>query len=114
MEILRKPICFTGSIQYYIIRINSVFNRSSKALKIDSCNRVANAKLYFNRATTSYKLDKPEDVIDNCDKALELDPTYTKALLRRAKTFMEAEKFEDAVRDYEKLVSGDARNREFR
>lgn len=86
----------------------------SKALEIDSCNRIANAKLYFNRATTSYKLDKPEDVIDNCDKALELDPTYTKALLRRAKTCMEAEKFEDAVRDYEKLVSGDARNREFR
>merc|ERR1712152_125388 len=52
--------------------------------------------------------------IKDCDKALELDPNYTKAALRRAKCYMESEQFEEAVRDYEKVLKSDKGNMEYR
>ena len=54
----------------------------SEALAIDPHNRSTNAKLYFNRATVAAKLKRTAESIADCDKALELDPSYTKALLR--------------------------------
>ena len=54
----------------------------SEALAIDPHNRSTNAKLYFNRATVAAKLKRTSESIADCDKALELDPSYTKALLR--------------------------------
>ena len=45
---------------------------------------------------------------------MELDPNYTKALLRRAKTYMETEQYEDAIRDYEKVLKVDRGNMEYR
>ena len=54
----------------------------SEALSIDPHNRSTNAKLYFNRATVAAKLKNQKEAITNCDRALDLDPNYTKALLR--------------------------------
>merc|ERR1712183_377748 len=73
-----------------------------------------NAKLYFNRATVAAKLKRTAESIADCDKALELDPSYTKALLRRAKSYMETEQYDEAVRDYEKVHKGDRGNQEDR
>ena len=70
--------------------------------------------MYFNRATVAAKLKKIAESIADCDKALELDPNYTKALLRRAKTYMETEQYEEAVRDYEKVLKSDRGNGEYR
>lgn len=39
----------------------------------------------------------------DCTSALQLDDTYLKALLRRAKCFMDLQQYEDAVHDYEKV-----------
>ena len=86
----------------------------SEALSIDPHNRSTNAKLYFNRATVAAKLKKQSESIADCDKALELDPGYTKALLRRAKSYMELEQYDEAVRDYEKVHKGDRGNQEYR
>ena len=46
--------------------------------------------------------------------ALELDNMYMKALLRRAKSYMELEDYEEAVRDYEKAHRMDKSNGEYR
>lgn len=81
---------------------------------IDPCNRSTNAKLYFNRATVASRQKKTSDCISDCDKALELDPNYTKALLRRAKCYMETEQYEEAVRDYESVFKSDKSNMEYR
>ena len=86
----------------------------SEALLIDPCNRSTNAKLHFNRATVAAKQRKSEECIKDCDRALELDPGYTKALLRRAKCYMESEQYEEAVRDYEKVLKSDKGNMEYR
>ena len=60
------------------------------------------------------KLKKTAESISDCDKALDLDPNYTKALLRRAKSYMETEQYEEAVRDYEKVHKADRGNMEYR
>merc|ERR1712110_1136053 len=73
-----------------------------------------NAKLHFNRATVAAKQRKSEECIKDCDRALELDPGYIKALLRRAKCYMESEQYEEAVRDYEKVLKSDKGNMEYR
>merc|ERR1712122_147879 len=94
--------------------LDEAYKLYSEALAIDPHNRSTNAKLYFNRATVAAKLKRTPESIADCDKALELDPSYTKALLRRAKSYMETEQFEEAVRDYEKVHKGDRGNQEYR
>ncbi|KAL5005699.1 hypothetical protein ScPMuIL_016857 [Solemya velum] len=77
------------------------------ALLIDPNNRFTNSKLHFNKATVCSKIGQHEEAIQNCTKAIELDEDYLKAYLRRAKCQMEAEMYEEAVRDYEKILKMD-------
>jgi len=86
----------------------------SEALEIDPCNKFTNAKLYFNRATVAAKLKRLEDSIKDCTSALELDEKYLKALLRRAKSHLDLEHYEDAVHDYEAANRMDRGNAEVR
>lgn len=83
-------------------RYQDALNLYTEALNIDSFNKKTNAKLYFNRATVYSKLNKLQEAISDCTLALSLDDNYLKALLRRAKCYMDQGEFEDAVRDYEK------------
>jgi len=85
----------------------------SQALNIDTLNKLTNSKLYCNRALVNSKLKKYEECVDDCTKAIQLDPTYIKAYLRRAKCYMDMEQYEEAVRDYEKLTKMD-HNQEYR
>lgn len=82
-------------------------------LIIDPNNKLTNAKVYFNRAVVLVKLGKLKEALGDCDRAIELDETYIKAYLRRAKINMDLEQFEDAVRDYEK-VNKMEKNRDYK
>lgn len=79
----------------------------SEALSIDPHNKFTNSKLYFNRATVNFKLNKLEDSVNDCTAAINLDDGYVKAYLRRAKCQQALEKHEEAVRDYEKVFKLD-------
>ncbi|WOH03023.1 hypothetical protein DCAR_0522414 [Daucus carota subsp. sativus] len=59
--------------------------------------------LYCNRAACWYKLGQWERSHDDCNQALDIQPNYTKALLRRAASNSKLERWADAVRDYEVL-----------
>nr|XP_053632479.1 uncharacterized protein LOC128688606 [Cherax quadricarinatus] len=86
-------------------------NLYTEALAIDPLNKHTNAKLYFNRATVGFKLNKYELATEDCTAAINLDEGYVKAYLRRAKCYQLLEKHEEAVRDYEKVTRLD-RNQE--
>ncbi|XP_051571537.1 dnaJ homolog subfamily C member 7-like isoform X2 [Myxocyprinus asiaticus] len=75
----------------------------SEALTIDPNNIKTNAKLYCNRATVGSKLNKLEQAVEDCTKAIKLDESYIKAYLRRAQCYMDKQQYEEAVRDYEKV-----------
>ena len=86
----------------------------SQALKIDPFNKATNAKLYFNRATVAAKLKKYAESVSDCDEALKLDEKYLKAFLRRGRSYMELEKYDDAVRDFEQINKMERGNQEYR
>jgi DnaJ family protein C protein 7 len=54
-----------------------------------------------------FQLGRLNEAVADCTKALELDDTYLKALLRRAKCFMDLSDYEEAVKDYEKAFKMD-------
>lgn len=45
--------------------------------------------------------------LTDCSKAIQLDPSYTKAILKRGKLYMDSEMYEEAVRDYETIYRKD-------
>ena len=75
----------------------------TEALAVDILNKSMNATLYYNRATASSKLNKLDQCIDDCVKAIEIDDSYIKAYLRRAKCYMDKENYDQAIADYEKV-----------
>jgi len=103
-----------GNTAFKAGNLDEAYKLYSEALLIDPCNRSTNAKLYFNRATVAAKQKKTNECISDCDKALELDASYVKPLLRRAKCYMESEQYEEAVRDYENLLKSNKGNMEYR
>lgn len=79
----------------------------TEALQVDPLNKKTNAKLHFNRATVLSRLNKTKEAANDCTAALTLDDTYLKALLRRAKCYMDLAEYEEAVKDYERAFKMD-------
>ncbi len=59
-------------------------------------------------------MNKLDDCIDDCSKAIELDDSYIKAYARRAKAYMDKEDYESAVNDYEKVYKLDKTKGKFK
>eukprot|EP00262_Sarcandra_glabra_P004580 TRINITY_DN1568_c0_g1_i1.p1 TRINITY_DN1568_c0_g1~~TRINITY_DN1568_c0_g1_i1.p1 ORF type:complete len:256 (-),score=63.08 TRINITY_DN1568_c0_g1_i1:601-1368(-) len=65
---------------------------------------------HSNRAICFSKLGKYDDTIKECTKALELNPTYMKALVRRGEAHEKLEHFEEAIADMKKIIELDPSN----
>jgi tetratricopeptide (TPR) repeat protein len=50
--------------------------------------------------------------IEDCSKAVELNPVYLKAYIRRAQLYEEVEKLDEALADYKKVLELDPLHRE--
>jgi DnaJ family protein C protein 7 len=55
-------------------------------------------------------LSKYEEALEDCNKAIDLDPQYLKAYTRRAACYTMLSKHAEAVRDYEKAQQMDPNN----
>ncbi|XP_027175597.1 tetratricopeptide repeat protein 1 [Coffea eugenioides] len=62
---------------------------------------------HANRAACYSKMKKFEDTIKECTKALELNASYIKVLLRRAEAHEMLEHFEEAIADITKVLEVD-------
>lgn len=67
-----------------------------------------------NRATCFFKLEKYEDSVKECTKALELNPTYMKPLLRKAEAHEKLENYDDAIAVLKKIQELDPSNHQAR
>ena len=100
---------------------NDLFKRSkfsdavaaySECLPIDPTNKVTNAKILGNRAMARIKIKEFDEAKADCDLALKLDPTYTKARRTRAKATGESGDWEQAVKDLKALAEDSASDAE--
>ncbi|XP_013743844.2 tetratricopeptide repeat protein 1 isoform X2 [Brassica napus] len=65
---------------------------------------------HSNRAICYLKLGKYAEAIKECTKAIELNPSYTKALVRRAEAHEKLEHFEEALTDLKRILELDPSN----
>jgi len=66
--------------------------------------------LYANRAQMKRSMGLNDLAVKNCSKAIELNPNYLKALLRRAEIYEETDKLDEALADYKTVLTLDPRN----
>lgn len=75
----------------------------SEALNVDPANKGTNSKIYYNRALCFSKLKDYEKTKQDCQKALDLDPSYIKAKKTMAKACGEAGDWQEAVNQYKSI-----------
>eukprot|EP01137_Pigoraptor_chileana_P016543 Opistho-2@73464 len=81
-------------------------------LCIERCppKHAAGAVFYSNRAACYSKQDAFELVVDDCTTALDLDPSYVKARVRRGHAYEKLDKLEEALADFNLVLEADPGN----
>ncbi|KAM8741469.1 tetratricopeptide repeat protein 1 [Acanthopagrus schlegelii] len=71
------------------------------------CFSKERAVLFSNRAAARLHLDLKDQAISDCTRAIELNPDYVRALLRRAELYEQTDKLDEALEDYKKVLELD-------
>ncbi|KAI0180173.1 hypothetical protein GGR52DRAFT_568927 [Hypoxylon sp. FL1284] len=100
-----------GNTDYKAGRWQSAFDKYSAALQVDPSNRGINSKLFQNRALCRLKLRQYAEAISDCDRAISLDGSYIKARKTKANALGQAERWEDAVREWKSIHDLDPEDR---
>ncbi|XP_038596146.1 tetratricopeptide repeat protein 1 [Tachyglossus aculeatus] len=80
----------------------------SRALQTcPACYRPDRSILFSNRAAARMKQDKKDAALIDCSKAIELNPNYIRAILRRAELYEKTEKLDEALEDYKSILEKD-------
>ncbi|XP_006165127.1 tetratricopeptide repeat protein 1 [Tupaia chinensis] len=80
----------------------------SQALQMcPSCFQKDRSILFSNRAAARMKQDKKETAISDCSKAIQLNPSYIRAILRRAELYEKTDKLDEALEDYKSILEKD-------
>ncbi|KAI0969198.1 hypothetical protein F4678DRAFT_167521 [Xylaria arbuscula] len=100
-----------GNAEYKAGRWQNAFDKYTSALDVDPANRGTNSKLLQNRALCRLKLKDYDAAVADCDRATALDPSYMKARKTKANVLAQAERWEDAVREWKKIQELDPEDR---
>jgi DnaJ family protein C protein 7 len=92
-----------GNTHFKAGRYQQALDIYTSALEVDPLNKGTNSKILNNRAMCYSKLKQWDLAIQDCDKAIQLDPSYTKARKTRAKALGEGGDWEEAVRAYKNI-----------
>ncbi|XP_053188204.1 tetratricopeptide repeat protein 1 [Scomber japonicus] len=63
--------------------------------------------LFSNRAAARLHMDRKDQAISDCSRAIELNPDYVRALQRRAELYEQTDKLDEALEDYKKVLDQD-------
>jgi DnaJ family protein C protein 7 len=85
-------------------RYQEAVDTYTQALEVDPLNKGTNSKILGNRALCYTRLKEYKLSIADCTRALELDPSYTKARKTRAKALGESGDWDEAVREYKNIA----------
>lgn len=96
-----------GNIEYKAGRYQEAIEKYTEALEIDVLNRGTNSKLHQNRAQCYLRLKNYDAAISDCERAIELDSTYTKAKKTKATAIGNSGNWEAAVREWKEILELD-------
>ena len=97
-----------GNSHFKAGRYQPAMDIYTTALDIDPLNKGTNSKILNNRAMCYSRLKQYPAAIQDCDRAIQLDPTYTKAQKTRAKALGESGDWDEAVRAYKNIQEHNA------
>lgn len=86
----------------------------TETLALDPANKLVNAKIFSNRATANVKLGLFDEALQDCDAALEADPSFVKARKTKARALGSLEKWEDAVQEFKQAIEEDSSDNQLR
>lgn len=73
---------------------------------------IERSKLYSNRAASKMKLGLSKSAIEDCSLAIELNPTFVRALWRRAQLYESTDKLDESLEDCKKILEIDPSHKE--
>lgn len=100
-----------GNVEFKAGRFQPAIQKYSDALEIDPSNKSINAKLLQNRAQCKLKLKQYDESIADAEKAVSLDPNYTKARKTKANALGQAGKWEESVKEWKSIQELDPEDR---
>lgn len=92
-----------GNAAFKAGRFQEAIDTYTQALEVDPSNKNTNSKILQNRALCHTRQKSWRLAIADAEKALELDPTYTKAKKTRAKALGENGNWEEALRELKNI-----------
>ncbi|PBP26544.1 tetratricopeptide [Diplocarpon rosae] len=96
-----------GNADYKAGRWQAAIDKYSEALEVDPLNKGTNSKLLQNRALCRNRLKDYVGAIEDCERAIALDPSYTKAKKTKATALGQSGNWEQAVRELKELQEQD-------
>lgn len=81
-----------------------IYEKAINACKTDEKDTKIKLDCLANRAACFRQLYLPERCIEDCTKALEIDPLHQKVLIRRAQAYESMEKYKKALADFEAVI----------
>lgn len=96
-----------GNADFKNSRWQAAIDKYTTALEVDPANKSTNSKLLQNRAVCYNKLRQYEKAIADCDEALRLDSSYTKARRTKANALGGAERWEESAREWKGIAEAD-------
>ncbi|KND87956.1 DnaJ subfamily C member 7 [Tolypocladium ophioglossoides CBS 100239] len=100
-----------GNVEFKAGRLQPAIEKYTQALEIDPANRNMNAKLLQNRAQCKIKLKQYDEAIADAERAVGLDPSYTKARKTKANALGQSGKWEDAINEWKSIQELDPEDR---
>lgn len=92
-------------------KYQAAIDKYTAALEIDPANKQTNSKMLRNMATAKIQLKQYDEAIADCEKAISLDPQYLNARKTKANALGQAERWEDAVREWKAIQEMDPEDR---
>jgi tetratricopeptide (TPR) repeat protein len=83
-----------------------------EALEVDPGNTQFQVKMYIKLCEAMYKGGQAEKAVGVCSRAIEMDGNNIDAWMRRGDAKIEAQMYDDAIRDYTQATQIDGNNRE--
>ncbi|KAK5685123.1 hypothetical protein LTS10_003199 [Elasticomyces elasticus] len=93
-----------GNNHFKYGRYQQALDVYTNALEVDPTNKGTNSKILNNRAMCYSKLKQWQAAIGDCERAIQLDPSYIKAKKTRAKALGESGNWDEAVREYKSIA----------